>query len=107
AIAERGLPAVVLRPGQIFGPGAETVTPNATLALAGRWVAVGDGAQTLPLVYIDDVVDALLRAADTPAATGRMFNLVDPATVTLREYLQHARRKSPQLRVLRTPAWPL
>src|SRR5690606_39319226 len=60
AVRARGLPAVVLRPGQIFGPGAEGVTPNGTIALAGRWIAVGPGAQTLPLVYLDDVVDALL-----------------------------------------------
>src|SRR5262249_8908713 len=41
AMLERGLPAVVIRPGQIIGPGSETVTPNGTLAIAGRWIAVG------------------------------------------------------------------
>ncbi|MGB0135486.1 Gfo/Idh/MocA family oxidoreductase, partial [Dokdonella sp.] len=54
AIEYDQLPAVILRPGQIFGPGAEKVTPNAVIGLAGRWVAVGDGGMTLPLAYVDD-----------------------------------------------------
>src|SRR6185312_13655773 len=81
AIRERALPAVIVRPGQLVGPGAERVTPNGTLALAGRWIAGGPAQQTLPLVYVDDVVDALLLAAHAPAATGRIFNLVDPQVV--------------------------
>lgn len=105
AIRDRGLPAVVIRPGQIFGPGAERVTPNGTLALAGRWIAVGSGAQTLPLVYRDDVVDALLLAGERPGATGRVFNVVDPVPVTQAEYLHRARAALPDLRVLRSPTW--
>ena len=49
AIREQGLQAVIIRPGQIFGPGAERVTPNGVIALAGRWVAIGSGAQTIRL----------------------------------------------------------
>jgi nucleoside-diphosphate-sugar epimerase len=64
AIRDHALAAVILRPGQIVGPGAERVTPNGTLAIAGRWIAVGSASQTLPLVYVDDVVDALLLAAN-------------------------------------------
>jgi predicted dehydrogenase/nucleoside-diphosphate-sugar epimerase len=105
AIREHGLPAVILRPGQIVGPGAERVTPNGTLAIAGRWIAVGPRTQTLPLVYVDDVVDGLLLAAESPAATGRVFNLVDPHTVTQGEYLDRLKaRLGGELRLLRLPA---
>ena len=103
AIREAGLPAVVVRPGQIFGPGTETVTPNGTIALAGRWIAVGSGDQTLPLVYRDDVVDALLLAAQAPDAVGRVFNIVDPQAVTQQAYL--ARARTPELKILRSPVW--
>ncbi|MEO7679931.1 MAG: NAD-dependent epimerase/dehydratase family protein, partial [Sphingomonas sp.] len=78
AIRDHALPAVIIRPGQIIGPGAERVTPNGTLAIAGRWIAVGAPSQSLPLVYVDDVVDALLLASSEPAAVGRIFNVVDP-----------------------------
>lgn len=106
AIARHGLPAVILRPGQIFGPGAEKVTPNGVIALAGRWVAVGSGAQTLPLVYLDDVVDALLLAETAPQASGRVFNVVDTSAVTQQAYLQRAQRKlGGELKLLRVPTW--
>lgn len=104
AIDERGLPAVIVRPGQIVGPGAERVTPNGTLAIAGRWIAVGRRHQTLPLVYLDDVVDALLLAADSPTAVGGLFHVVDPAVVTQGEYLDLVQRKlGPELRLTRLP----
>ena len=104
AIREHTLPAVIVRPGQIVGPGAERVTPNGTLALAGRWIAVGPAQQTLPLVYVDDVVDALLLAAQTPAATGRIFNVVDPQIVTQGDYLARVKGKlGGELKLLRVP----
>ena len=104
AIRDRALPAVILRPGQIFGPGAEKVTPNAVIGLAGRWVAVGDGAMSLPLVFVDDVVDALLLAAEAPAALGKVFNIVDTTVVSQQQYLQRAQRKlGDELRVVRVP----
>ncbi|MEZ5461196.1 NAD-dependent epimerase/dehydratase family protein [Dokdonella sp.] len=105
AIRHDRLPAVILRPGQIFGPGAEKVTPNAVIGLAGRWVAVGDGGVTLPLVYVDDVIDALLLAAETPEAAGKLFNIVDSAVITQQEYLARAKRKlGEELRIVRVPA---
>jgi predicted dehydrogenase/nucleoside-diphosphate-sugar epimerase len=104
AMRERRLPAVILRPGQIVGPGAERVTPNGTLAIAGLWIAVGARTQALPLVYVDDVVDGLLLAADNPAASGHIFNLVDPDTVTQGAYLDMLKRKlGSELRLVRLP----
>lgn len=106
AISQERLPAVILRPGQIFGPGAEQVTPNGTIALAGRWIAIGSGAQALPLVYRDDVVDALLLAAESPQALGRTFNLVDTDSVDRTTYLQRCRRKlGASLKTLWVPQW--
>jgi 2-alkyl-3-oxoalkanoate reductase len=93
AMANRGLPAVVLRPGQIFGPGAENVTPNGVVALAGRWLLVGNGTLSLPLVYLDDVVDALLIAGRREGVSGKTFNLVDTASVTQNAYLAAYREK--------------
>lgn len=104
AIREHGLPAVIIRPGQIVGPGSEHITPNGTLAMGGRWIAVGSPAQTLPLVYVDDVVDALLLAAHAPAANGQLVHVVDPAIVTQGEYLQRVRQKrGKDLRLMRWP----
>jgi nucleoside-diphosphate-sugar epimerase/predicted dehydrogenase len=104
AIDEHGVPAVIIRPGQIVGPGAERVTPNGVIGLAGRWVAVGSGEVSLPLVYRDDVVDALLLAAERDEALGGTFNVVDPETCTQAQYLARVRRRlGPSLKQLRVP----
>lgn len=104
AVRTRGLKAVLVRPGQIFGPGTERTTPNATVGIAGRWIAVGSSAQTLPLVYLDDVVDALMLASTRPGIEGRLFNVVDPDAVTHAEYIRHCRAKlGPELKMTRVP----
>lgn len=101
---KQGLPAVVIRPGQIFGRGAEHVTPNGVVALAGRWIAVGRGSQTIPLVYLHDAVDALLLAGRSEGVIGDIFNIVDPTPVTQAAYLDACRRApDARRRVLRVP----
>jgi nucleoside-diphosphate-sugar epimerase len=92
AIDERGVPAVVVRPGQITGRGYQAVAPYGTIALAGRWIAVGRGRLKLPLVHVDDVVDGLLAAATRPNVCGSIFHLVDPALVLQRDYIEKCRR---------------
>lgn len=86
-----GLPATIVRPGQIFGPGAEMLPPYGTIALAGQWVVVGSGNILLPLIYIEDVVDALMLAAQQDRACGRTFQLVDDVRLTQRQYIDRCR----------------
>ena len=106
AIRDHALPAVIIRPGQIFGPGAERSTPNGVITLAGRWVAVGSGKRTVPLVYVDDVVGAIVLASDRESANGGIFHVVDPEVVTQRDYLAHARKHfGSRLGITRVPQW--
>jgi len=108
ATRTRGLPAVILRPGQIFGPGAEDVPPYGTIALAGRWIVIGSGSLRCPLVFVEDVVDGLLAAATRADICGSIFHLVDATAVTQDEYIdvcRQALRRPP--RVAHAPAWLL
>jgi nucleoside-diphosphate-sugar epimerase/predicted dehydrogenase len=91
AARTKDLPAVILRPGQIFGPGSERVSPSGVIGLAGRWLVVGNGRRLLPLVHVEDVADALLAAAAADVPPGSVFHLVDPAPVTQRQYIQAVR----------------
>jgi nucleoside-diphosphate-sugar epimerase len=106
AIRDQGLRAVIVRPGQIFGPGAEHVTPNGVIGIAGRWIVAGKGERHLPLVYRDDVVDALLLAEHSDRALGHVINVVDPTPLTQNDYLREAARTQ-TLRVVRWPVWVL
>jgi len=103
AVRERQLPAVIVRPGQIFGPGAENVPPNGVISIGGRWILVGPGNKALPLVYIDDVIDALILAGTSDGVEGRAFNIVDTAIVTQNRYLDACRKKLADLRIVRIP----
>lgn len=104
AIRNQNLPAVILRPGQIFGPGSEKTAPSGVIALGGRWVVMGNGALPLNLVYIEDVVDAILLAGSQKDVCGEIFQLVDSETVSQRDYIEAAvRYSSGALRVSYVP----
>ncbi|MGH7858394.1 MAG: NAD-dependent epimerase/dehydratase family protein [Candidatus Binatia bacterium] len=69
--AARGLPAVVVRPTGIYGPG----DPGRFLLLfrmvrRGRFFIVGDGTSTYHPVYIENLVDGFELAVERPDALG-------------------------------------
>jgi nucleoside-diphosphate-sugar epimerase len=79
--------ATVIRPGDVYGPGSRPwVVRPLELMRAGRFFlpAPGDGLMTL--AYIDDLVDAIVRALHTPAAAGRAYTVWEGEPVPAREY---------------------
>jgi len=99
AVRDRNLRAVILRPGNIFGPGAERVPPYGVIPIGSHWMVIGRGDALLPLVYVSDVVDALLKSAECTEAIGQVIHLVDPQAITQREYLKYCQTKMPEIRV--------
>ena len=58
----------------------------------------GDGRQKRDFDYVDDVVDAFLRAGAMEQADGQVFNLGGEAPVSLRELVEmHDRHRRPGL----------
>jgi UDP-glucose 4-epimerase len=76
-----GLDVTVLRLANTYGPRSNIRDPDfgfvnyfLGLALRGRDLHVfGDGAQVRTLAYIDDVVEALVRAATSERSNGRVY----------------------------------
>ncbi len=87
---ERKLPVVIVRLFNTVGPRQTgqygMVIPTfVRQALAGRPLTVyGDGTQTRSFTYVGDVVDALARLAQAPAAVGRVFNVGNSEEITIR-----------------------
>jgi dihydroflavonol-4-reductase len=81
----RGLPAVIARPGAIYGPGDLRLLKLFRSIQRGRFVMFGPGRVNYHLVYIDDLVEAFLRCASTPEALGETFILAGPRYTTLNE----------------------
>jgi nucleoside-diphosphate-sugar epimerase len=88
-----GLPISVLRLTNTFGPRMRVRDARQTflgwwirLALAGGELRIfGDGEQRRDLNYVDDVVDALARAAVVPPSGTFVYNLGSEQVVTLAE----------------------
>jgi nucleoside-diphosphate-sugar epimerase len=73
-----GLPVVVVRPFQVYGPGqpAHTLIPAAIrAALAGEDFPMTRGEQERDFVYVDDVVEGMLAAAGRPRVEGQSLDL--------------------------------
>jgi UDP-glucose 4-epimerase len=88
-----GLETVRLRFFNVFGPRQEPHSPYSGVialflaALAdGRAPRIdGDGLQSRDFVYVTDVVQALLKAASAPAASGQVYNIGTGVSVSVRE----------------------
>jgi polyketide synthase len=84
---ETGLPVTVVRPATIFGPHSKDWVVELSALLRSGWVVtIGGGAVPAGLVYVDDVVDAMLSLAENGAAIGEAYNVVDPSCLTWRDY---------------------
>ncbi|MGH2523537.1 MAG: NAD-dependent epimerase/dehydratase family protein, partial [Anaerolineales bacterium] len=76
ALAHRdGLPLSVARPALVYGPGDRHLLGWFRAIKRGYYRVVGSGDSLLHPIYIDDVVDGLLRCAQTPEAVGRVYHL--------------------------------
>lgn len=79
--------AVVVRPGDVYGPGSEPWILKPLQAIRARQFllpAMGRGIHSP--VYVDDLVRGLLLCLAHPAAAGQVFTISGPAGVESREY---------------------
>lgn len=84
---------VVVRLGLVCGVGANVFPPHVCKVIGrNRVVLFGDGGVPLPLILIDNAVDALVLGATVPGVGGETFNVVDDDTVTQKEYLEWLRK---------------
>ncbi|MBA3471526.1 MAG: NAD-dependent epimerase/dehydratase family protein [Herpetosiphonaceae bacterium] len=90
----RGLPAVILRPKAIFGPGDTTLLPRLIAAARqGRLPQIGAGRNLVDLTYVENVVAALLLAMDAPAALGNTYTITNAEHPLLWEVIRTVLRR--------------
>lgn len=79
---ELGLELAIVRPGFVYGPGSIGWSRRMVRLLQrGIPVIFGDGDGHAHPVYIDNLLQGMIRAATRPEAAGEAFNFVDrPAT---------------------------
>jgi nucleoside-diphosphate-sugar epimerase len=82
-----GLPAVVVRPSHVYGPGgwyAHELVPR--LRQPGRFAVIGGGENLWDVVHVEDVAAALLTAAER-APGGSIYHVVDDEPISFYDFM--------------------
>jgi nucleoside-diphosphate-sugar epimerase len=90
---ERGVEVVALRPTLVYGPAAPYWVVGYCERVKREEVALVDGGSGLAnLLFVEDLVDAMLAAADAAGAAGAACLVSGAHAVTWAEYLGHFAR---------------
>ncbi len=80
----KGVPAVIVRPRAVFGPGDTTLFPRLLRAAhSGRLPRIGSGDTVTDLTFIDNAVHALLLAMTAPRALGHTMTITNGQPIAL------------------------
>jgi nucleoside-diphosphate-sugar epimerase len=100
-----GLPAVVVRPGHIYGPGGWYEHEMlARLRQPGRFAVIGRGDNLWDVVHVDDVARALVDALER-APAGEIYHAADDEPITYYDFMALSAQALGVGRPRRIPAW--
>jgi predicted dehydrogenase/nucleoside-diphosphate-sugar epimerase len=87
----RGLNAISLRPARIYGPFSRTFTIRPLQALReGRLQLAGDAESPSNMVFVDNVVEAIVRALNaSDSERGEAFLVNDPEQLSWRAFYEY------------------
>jgi len=98
------IPLVVVRPGVIYGPGGVAISTRVGVNLFGIFLHLGNN-NLLPLTYVENCADAIVRAGRIPDIEGEVFNIVDDDLPTSKEYLKMYKKHVKKIRSISIPYW--
>ncbi|HKU62438.1 MAG TPA: NAD(P)-dependent oxidoreductase, partial [Gemmatimonadales bacterium] len=85
--AGRGLPYVILRPADVYGPRDQRLLKLFAGVSGGRFPLFGRGDGRRHMIYVDDVVSGFFKACERDEALGQALILAGPRPCTLRELI--------------------
>jgi len=105
--AQSGFPVVTFRPPFVYGANNPFYREQFfwDRLRAGRPVIIpGDGHRLMQFVYVNDLVQAMVRAMIEPKAIGEAFNIGDPKPLTQVEFVEKlARIANTEPQLIRIP----
>jgi len=96
------IPYVILRPGNVIGPGKKFIPGRVGIDPFGIYLDFG-GSNPLPLTYVDNCAEAIIMAGLIPGIEGEVFNIVDDDLPTCRRFLQLYKQNVKRFRSLFIP----
>jgi predicted dehydrogenase/nucleoside-diphosphate-sugar epimerase len=104
AAQDQGLPVIVLRPGQIWTESGPLISPAVGIRAGNHMIVIGDDSNLLPMVHVDDVVDAIVLAAQSTFRQCELFQIVDNELISRKELLRlYIRAREPRLKATHIP----
>jgi nucleoside-diphosphate-sugar epimerase len=83
---ETRFPVAVLRPTVVYGHGGTWLEEPMRMMKRGAFFLIGGGRGTCHPCYVENLVDALLLAAEHPRAVGEAFLVDDDDPICFRDY---------------------
>lgn len=88
-VHQRDLPAVVLRPGFIYGPRDRTILPRLLNRLErNKFAYLGHTDKLMNNTYVGNLCEAVWQALTHDDAVGEVFNIRDPRAVSKKEFIE-------------------
>ena len=84
-----GAPVVIVRPGWIYGP-RDSASFGRFVALveSGKGFLIGSGKNIVPIVYVRDAAQGIIKAGDAPdTAIGQAYTIANDQRVTQADYM--------------------
>lgn len=103
-----GVPAVIIRPTGVYGPGDMRLLKLFRLINNKRFFMVGSGKTFFHPVYIDDLIDSLILAGEVEKAVGKVFIIGGERYLTLNDLTNTiAKTLGVSLRKIHLPVFPV
>ena len=106
-IQNSDLPAVIFRPGAIYGPRGHIFPASLGLGIGEeRIILMGNSNSKLPLSYVENVANAVCQSLEKDDINGECFNLVEDETYSRKEYVKSIKELAEvKLFTLNFPIW--
>lgn len=106
--SSKGLPVVVIRPAMIYGPGDLRLLKLFKTIAKKKFIMIGNGKTLAHFIYIDDLVDSFLLAAEKDNILGEIFIIAGEKPITLNYLTQQiAKECGTKIPSFHIPAKPI
>ena len=101
------LPVSVIRISETYGPGDGRLLKLFKAIAKGRFFVIGNGKNIHQLIYVDDLIEAMMSASQTPGASGESIVIAGNERLSTQEMCQTiAEELGTSLPGLNAPMWP-
>ena len=82
-VRHHNLDITIFRPGLIYGPGGRYMTEIAAAILQGKFIFIGSRHNLVPLIYINDMVQVMVKSVRSRGASRHIYNIADGSRTTI------------------------